>query len=314
MNHINMDTPALSFELLEDVSLYDIDVTLSMNRRLLSLSNDFEEGKWRLSYFLQFILNNIGKTALSEKERQKCIGNHFSALKRAISRLRLSANDNKGKGGEIAEILLYGIMSEYFNALPVVPKIFYKQNDNDNAKGADSVHITLDGEDSFNLWFGEAKFYNSIESSRLVNPIESVLNSLDKHAIQKETSIITNLKELDEFISNRELRKKILKVLSPDANIDTIRKILHIPILLLHECELTASGSELSPEFKQSIISKHRDTAVDFFAKLNERNNSRVNPIFKLDEIKFHLILFPVPNKAEILNKLYNYFDQTLSI
>lgn len=309
-----MDAPILSFELLEDISLYDIDNSLSMNKRLLSLSNDYEEGKWRLSYFLQFILNNIGKTALSEKERQKCIGDPFSALKRSISRLRMSDKDNKGKGGEIAEILLYGIMGEYFNALPVVPKIFYKQNDNDNAKGADSVHITIENENSFNLWLGEAKFYNSIESSRLVDPIESVLNSLDKHAIRKETSVITNLKEIDEFVKDSELKKEILMALSPDANIDKIRKILHIPILLLHECGLTASGSELSPEFKQSLISKHRDTAIDFFSKLTAKNNRRDSPIFKLDEIKFHLILFPVPNKEEILNKLYTYFNQTLSI
>lgn len=309
-----MDTPILSFELLEDVSLYDIDNTLSMNRRLLSLSNDFEEGKWRLSYFLQYILNNIGKTALSEKERQKCIGDPFSALKRAISRLRLTDKDNRGKGGEIAEILLYGIMGEYFNALPVVPKIFYKQNDNDNAKGADSVHITINGTNSFNLWFGEAKFYNSIESSRLGDPVESVLSSLAKRAIRKETSIITNLKEIDEFVKDSELRKEILMALSSDANVDKIRKILHIPILLLHECGVTAAGSEFSHEFKQSLISKHRDTALDFFAKLTARNNRRDNPIFKLDEIKFHLILFPVPNKEEILNKLYTYFDQTLSI
>ena len=48
------------------------------------------------------------------------------------------------EGSELAEILLYGIMHHHYKALPVVPKIFNKQNSNDNAKGADSVHIVLE--------------------------------------------------------------------------------------------------------------------------------------------------------------------------
>ena len=40
----------------------------------------------------------------------------------------------------------------------------FKQNNQDNAKGADSVHIVIENENNFSLWLGEAKFYTNIES------------------------------------------------------------------------------------------------------------------------------------------------------
>ena len=65
-------------------------------------------------------------------------------------------------------------MKDYYNALPVVPKIFYKQNRNDNAKGADSVHLVLtDDMSDFSVWFGEAKFYKSL-SAHVLDNITSV--------------------------------------------------------------------------------------------------------------------------------------------
>ena len=50
-------------------------------------------------------------------------------------------------------------MKNHYKALSAIPKIFYKQNDNDNAKGSDSVHIVIDPNGGFQLWLGEAKFY-----------------------------------------------------------------------------------------------------------------------------------------------------------
>lgn len=65
-------------------------------------------------------------------------------------------------------------MKDHYSALPIVPKIFYKQNKKDEAKGSDSVHIVIESRDSFSLWFGESKFYNSIENARLDKIISSV--------------------------------------------------------------------------------------------------------------------------------------------
>ena len=244
------------------------------NDRLLSVANGFEDGSWRL------------------------IDNDYGRLIEAAKHLRLVDKEQNGKGSEIAEIILYGIMKNHYKALSAIPKIFYKQNDNDNAKGSDSVHIVIDPNGGFQLWLGEAKFYNSLEDARLYEPINSVEQMLRKPIMKKECGIMTNLNELDKQIENQTLLKKIKECFDENTSIDEIKPKLHIPILLLHECQITASTTEMSDEYKNSIISFHRDRAHSFFKK----QINKLSSVHKYSEINFHLILFPVPDKTKIVN------------
>ncbi|MDA1379618.1 DUF1837 domain-containing protein [Plesiomonas shigelloides subsp. oncorhynchi] len=152
----------MNFEVLvEDMFLNlcpSTDLTPIENKSVLSIANDYQEGKWRHSKFHSFVWDNIAETSLSHAERESLIDQSHSKLVAAAQSLRLTDKDTDiGKGSELAEIVLYGIMKNHYKALPVVPKIFYKQNCQDNAKGADSVHIVVD-ENDFTIWFGEAKF------------------------------------------------------------------------------------------------------------------------------------------------------------
>lgn len=273
------------------------------NAKLLSIINDFEDGEWRYKKFQNFIWNNIKDTALNEKERQSLIGDEGSIIERAVSKLRLTedSNDNyNGKGGEIGEIVLYGIMRRHYKALPVVPKIFHKQNINDFAKGADSVHIVVENEDEFSLWFGESKFYNGIDNTQIDRVINSVSNSLQIDTLKKEKSIIIGLNDINEFDEiSEKLKSKILELLSKDTSIDIIKPILNIPILILHECKITKNETELKDEYRENIITFHKERATKYF----EKQIKKCSSIHKYSEIKFHLILFPVPNKSKIEDK-----------
>jgi len=272
------------------------------NRKVLSLVNDFADGEWRYSNFQDFVWDNIADTALSFKDRQALINKPQSALRESAKKLRLTdLNKNQdGQGSELAEIILYGIMKHHYNALPIVPKIFYKQNVQDNAKGADSVHIVLEGDD-FSIWFGEAKFYKSIEDERLYSIIDSVENSLKTDKLEKENSIITSVSEFENYFSGKEeLYKKIADLLAPKKSIDYLKPKLHIPILLLHECVITSEQDCISDEYITSITQFHMDRAKSYFKK---QANRLTKSIFKYSEIHFHLILFPVPQKAPIIKK-----------
>lgn len=265
---------------------------------LFSLVNDFEDGGWRYPRFQNYIWDNIGETSLTAKERVSLV-NH-SLLAAAAKNLRLTDETDKvGEGSELAEIVLYGIMKDYYKAISVVPKIFYKQNSQDNAKGSDSIHIVLEGDNDFSLWFGEAKFYNSIENARLGAVIESVGNSLSTEKLRKENSIITNLSELNTAVENEELRGRVLHLLSQDTSIDEIKPRLHIPILLLHECELTSGCTEMSNDYRNKIVDHHRERATSYFGKQAEE----LKGIHKFSDITFHIILLPVPSKAEVVKR-----------
>ena len=301
-----MSNPKLVFDVLFDLDLQSFceDRTLTPidKKRVLGLANDFESGKWRSSRFHQFIWNNIALTALTKKERESLIFEPDTLTLRAAQKLRFPSDNDPGKGGEIAEIFLYGVMKHFYNALPVVPKIYYKQNNQDNAKGADSVHIVLDeSEAGFSVWFGEAKFYSDIQDVRLDTVVTSVKNALDDQKLKKENSIILGINDLKDYL--RELKKdelfeKIKRHLDEDASLDTLKPLLHIPILLIYECRITANANEYSEKYRMDVIKYQKERAEAYFKK----QIHKLKDVFNYQEIHFHLILFPVPNKDRIVN------------
>ena len=293
------------FQVIIDCPFKDItkDSTLAPidHKYSLCMVNDFEDGKWNIEAFHDFIWDNIAQTALNKEEREALGGRPSTLLKRAAKNLRITDKDISG--GEIAEILLYSIMKHHYNALPVVPKIYYKQNPNDFAKGADSVHIVIEDEDNFSFWLGEAKFYNKLENARLYKVVESVHDTLTSDKIKKENSIILGIKDLDELEIPEILLDKIKCLLDKEKPVDKIKPHLHVPILLLHECEITSKAKKISKEYLSSIKEQYADRATAYFKKQIEKCK---NDIFMYSDICFHLILIPVPNKEEIVNMFVN--------
>ena len=299
--------PNIDFEILIDDSFINLkseeEIEHIENKNVLSLINDFEDGKWRFRKFQEFIWDNIAETALSYQDRMALIDKSHSTLTEAAKKLRLTdlSKNQDGQGSELAEIILYGFMKHHYKALPVVPKIFYKQNPQDNAKGADSVHILVNDDKSFTIWFGEAKFYNSIEDERLYSIVNSVENSLLSDKLQKENSIITNVSDLNDLLKDdSELLEQIKELLAPKTSIDDLKPKLHIPILMLYECQITAKNNSLTDDYKKDIIQYHKERAESYFKKQIKKCSKS---IFKYSEIHFHLILFPVPEKQPIVDK-----------
>ena len=298
-----MNKPKFAFDILlnSDFPSFCKDKTLAPidKKKVLGLANDFESGRWCSTKFHQFLWNNIAETALTKNEREALIEDPESLLIRAAGKLRLATNGDKGKGGEIAEIFLYGVMKNFYRALPVVPKIYYKQNVQDNAKGADSVHIVIDdSEIGFSVWFGEAKFYSVLQDFRLDAVVNSVKNALDDKKLKKENSIILGLNKLNDYIKEQDMLEKIKRYLEADSSLDKLKPLLHIPILLIYECKITADANEYTEEYKAEVIRYQKEVAEAYFKK----QISKLRDIFKYQEIHFHLILFPVPCKEKIVD------------
>lgn len=300
-NYIIMKFEIIVNDAFENISL-ERDLHPTKNKAVLGIINDFENGEWRYEKFQKFIWDNIKETALSYRERKALLRDgEGSITTESAKNLRLVEGDKAfGKGSEIAEIILYGIMKRHYNALPIIPKIYYKQNRNDEAKGADSVHIVIESEDKFSLWFGESKFYNSIENARLDKIVASVKDSISLEKIKKENSIITNLSDINDFEEiTSELRDKIKSSLSQDNSIDKIKPILNIPILLLYECEQTKECKSLTDKYKRNVINYHKERATEYFKK----QIKECGDVHLYEEINFHIILFPVGKKEKIVNK-----------
>ena len=267
----------------------------------LIIANDYESYKWRYDKFIDFLLDYISHDALSAKEREACINKPGSMLRKSLRNLRTVQKNQQDeideKGGEIGEILLYGIMKKYYNALPVVPKIFYKQNKNDYAKGADSVHIVIEDNDKFSLWLGESKFYKNIDDA-INNAIQSVNNGLQDDKLKKEKSIITNISDLDELLKdNTNLLEQIKTKLNDNRSLDELKPFLHIPIFLLYECSLTKQNKEFNKEYQDKIIENTKKDTKEIYKRLKDE----LKNISYIDRIYFHIIFFPIPDKNKII-------------
>lgn len=295
----------MRFEVLFDdevVSFTGEGVPYVGNEHLLSLANDYSDGNWHYERFNRFIWDNVAETALTYRERESCLSSPMTILSRAADRLRIC--DDSGKGSELAEIFLYGIMRHYYGALSAVPKIFYKQNRNDNAKGADSVHLVVTGDKSFELWLGEAKFYKKINMGNVEGFIASVGNTLERIAIEKERSIILGISDVEDSIraeypdNAEDLIGAIRSTLSLETSIDEIKRILHIPILLIDECNITKKARLLDGKYRDAVREFHKNRAKKFFARQVELLKGKVN---LYSDIDFHLILFPIPDKDKVV-------------
>lgn len=269
------------------------------NDNLLSMINDFEDGAWRYKKFKDYVFDKLMYTALTKEEREKLIDDSMTRLSEGAKKLKLPECPDK-KGGEIGEILLYGIMNDYYKACSIVPKIFYKQNKNDYAKGADSVHIVIENDD-FSIWLGESKFYTTI-SGAIDNAIKSVGDTLTRDKLKKENSIITNLHEFEKYEETKPYAESIKNLLSGNTSIDNLKPKLHIPIILLHECTHTQTADCLSEEYKEQIKTDHFNNAKSYFSKQKEK----LRDIHLIDTVTFHLILFPVPDKQRIVDAFYS--------
>ena len=172
----------------------------------------------------------------------------------------------------------------------------------DNAKGADAVHIVLTEDRDFQLWLGEAKFYNSIEDGRFAEPLNSVEQMLKTPILRKEIGVMTSLHELDHQIRDIELVERIKKALQGDVSIDDIKPHIHVPILLLHECNITAGTKRLDDTYRQAIIDYHTERAASFF----EKQIKKLENVDNYGCIQFHLILFPIPKKDEVVDWFLN--------
>ncbi|WP_295162766.1 DUF1837 domain-containing protein [uncultured Brachyspira sp.] len=288
----------IKFDILVDDILKNLNLNIDAcykNYCLLSLINDYENGQWRINKFVDYLYDRVIEVGLSFEERKILSDYPMSMLKKAISKLK--PNDIE-KSGEIGEILLYAIMKDYYNALNVVPKIFYKTNRNTYIHGADSIHITINN-GQINLWLGESKFYKDVKKA-VKNAIESIKSILEDDKLKAEISMAYNSKDLNDMLSFNKIDKNIhenIKLMLDNANsLDKVKKQLHIPILILYECDITLSNNSIDDNYKTNIISCHKKIVKEcFLASFDFIKN-----LYKGEEINFHLILFPVHSKKDI--------------
>lgn len=136
----------------------------------------FELEQWRCDPFASHLIEWLPEYALPEPELAFSHGNAYVKLREAAIRVYTSAKYEKR--GEAGEIALHAICRDYFDTIPISPRVFYKSTSNDVVKSFDLVHARFpDGKAE--IWLGESKLYTRPDKA-----IEAAIASINEHLDQ----------------------------------------------------------------------------------------------------------------------------------
>jgi len=140
-----------------------------------SFTLDYEDGRYRQSELVGLIRDVVPYFALSEEELNSIDKSEWN--KTSYTRISDAEKESKGDYGEL---LLFMILSVFYDTPKFVTKARLRSTTKDQIKGFDCAHFSMDG-DEVTLWLGEAKFHKSFSSA-----ISSAHKSLSDHLIDPE--------------------------------------------------------------------------------------------------------------------------------
>lgn len=195
------------------------------------------------------------------------------------------------KRGEFGELILHLLLRDFYDTVPLLSKIYFKDTYGATVHGFDAIHIEASTK---KLWLGESKLYSDGKSgvSELINDIKHhfTRNYLDDEftIVSKKIALMDNIPEKDYWLNLLDSKTRM------SEQLDSIC----IPLLCTYTC---------------NIFNEHTDDNSDDFIKAFEDNVTELEQYFTSnnnhplrDKLKIVLILFPVKCKNELIKKMHN--------
>ncbi|HEX2843484.1 DUF1837 domain-containing protein [Hyphomicrobium sp.] len=260
----------------------------SSNPRGLSYCAGFEFGKWRCGSFANHLIEWLPDYALLEEELRVHHGNAYVKLQQAAVRVYTSAQ--YARRGEAGEIALHAVCRDFFDTIPISPRVFYKSSSNDPIKSFDMVHARFPSSDTFEIWLGESKLYADGDQA-----ISAAITSVASHIDQ---GFLTNEKLLlgPQISKNTPHYEQILRVFRTQTSLDEFLKASVFVIGIL--CD---------SEGLKKATSKCDSYVVDAVSELN-RLVAKVAASPLATQLRIVVVYIPLDNK----DALASAFDDRL--
>lgn len=244
----------------------------------------YELGEWRASQFASHMIEWLPEFALTYSEIKGIhSGNMVALIREAAS--KIYKTEKFKNRGEFGELFLHAAIRQIFKSQPAISKIYYKSALNDTVKGFDAVHV-VSTESAFELWLGEAKFYNDINAA-IRDVTEELRAHTERDYLRDEFLLITG-KVDNEWPQANEFKK----LLSPNTSLDLIFKRVCIPVLLTYDSACIANNKECSKKYSD-----------EFKAEILENYNKFCNKELPKN-ITIHLFLLPLKSKDNLIIEL----------
>jgi Cap4 SAVED domain len=147
----------------------------------------FELQAWRCVPFAEHLMEWLPEYALPEDELNVTHANIYVKLKQAA--LRVYTSEKYKKRGEAGEITLHAVCRDYFDTLPISPRVFYKSASNDVVKAFDMVHARFPEAGGVELWLGESKLYADTKQA-VTEALKSVKEHLERGFLKQQKLLI----------------------------------------------------------------------------------------------------------------------------
>ncbi|NEU11568.1 DUF1837 domain-containing protein [Methylobacterium sp. BTF04] len=248
----------------------------------------FELEEWRCVPLSRHLVEWLPEYALVEEELQIHHGNIYVKLSQAAARVYTSEKyELRGEAGEIA---LHAICRDYFNTIPISPRVFYKSATNDVIKAFDMVHARFPTSDTFEVWLGESKLY-ATPSRAIDDALKSINMHLERGFLEKQKLLLGP--QIPKSTPNYEKISAIFKMQSSiDEFVDTAVFVVGIAT----NSKAVGGAKKQTAEYIASITNE--------LAALSKKIN-----VSKL-ALKIRLVLLYIPLGSK--SKLVFEFDKRL--
>ncbi|WP_449398956.1 HamA C-terminal domain-containing protein [Chryseobacterium wanjuense] len=273
------------------------DSLKAYTKNLIFMSENFSVGKYSKNTFhldytskvyrqkdlVGLIRETVPYFALTEEEFKELEFIDFNRT--AWSRISQARKDKKGDYGEL---LLYLIMTVYYNAPKFVTKVRLRSSVGMQINGYDCAHFTIENNEPI-LWLGESKFHQSFSTA-----LTESFKSLDEHCkILYTSNEISILKPNIEI--NKDLESNFLKLKSVFAgkSIDKIK--FRIPVLLTYDSNTIKNNEDINEKFKKDLETELKAHHISIEGK-DVKN--------ELKNVEFVFFIFPLHTVSTIKSDL----------
>lgn len=235
------------------------------------------------------------------------------------------------KRGEFGELILHLLLRDFYDTVPLLSKIYFKDSDGAVVHGFDTVHIGKDLADSSksSMYLGESKIYSRKDDTAGINGVKDLVQDIEHHFkkdfLYREIALIGkkkySYKPKDEVIDftpgayEEFLKAKnywfdtLAKVESGEQKLEDFLNSVTVPLVCTYQSKLlTEACDENNDDFKKEYEVEMLSLKNVFETEIAKFKIEKGEPV--KTKLNVLLILFPVPSKKQLIKllhkKLYN--------
>lgn len=211
-----------------------------------------------------------------------------------------TVDDKILRRGEFGELILFFLLKNFNDAVPLLSKIYFKDSDGAPVHGFDAVHYC---EKSESLWLGESKVYEDGKAG-----LRSLVKDIKEHIVsdylKREFVFIGKKFALAPSIEETQ-RDLILEKLNSEKSLEEKVKSIYIPLLCTFPCETLSKFTEESEEFLKAYTEEMKSLQKYF----EDQNDHPLK-----DRLNIVLLLMPVKSKKDLVKELHTRLFHAQSI